>query len=58
MVTEDFAAGVVERLGRGYNTLSELRPDLIMLSVSGFGHSGPYQALAGYGLPFPRCQDS
>ena len=49
VVTENFSAGVVERLGLGYDTLSKLRPDLIMLSISGFGRSGPYQALAGYG---------
>jgi benzylsuccinate CoA-transferase BbsF subunit len=49
VVTENFAAGVVERLGLGYETLRELRPDLIMLSISGFGRSGPYRNLAGYG---------
>jgi len=49
VVTENFSAGVVERLGLGYETLSKLRPDLIMLSISGFGRSGPYRALAGYG---------
>lgn len=49
VVTENFSAGVVERLGLGYETLRKLRPDLVMLSVSGFGRSGPYQSLAGYG---------
>jgi len=49
VVTENFSAGVIERMGLGYETLSKLRPDLIMLSISGFGRSGPYQALAGYG---------
>src|SRR5579885_1610276 len=49
VVTENFAAGVVERLGLGYETLRELRPGLIMLSISGFGRTGPYRNLAGYG---------
>jgi benzylsuccinate CoA-transferase BbsF subunit len=49
VVTENFSAGVIERMGLGYETLSKLRPDLVMLSISGFGRSGPYQALAGYG---------
>jgi benzylsuccinate CoA-transferase BbsF subunit len=49
IVTENFAAGVIERMGLGYETLSKLRPDLIMLSMSGFGRSGPYRSLPGYG---------
>jgi benzylsuccinate CoA-transferase BbsF subunit len=49
VVTENFAAGVIERLGLGYETLRKMRPDLIMLSISGFGRTGPYRAVAGYG---------
>ena len=45
VVAENFAAGVLERLGFGYERLKELRPDVIYVSNCGFGHTGPY---AGY----------
>lgn len=41
-VTENFAAGVMARLGFGYERLKELRPDIVYVSTSGFGHQGPY----------------
>jgi benzylsuccinate CoA-transferase BbsF subunit len=44
-VTENFAAGVLDRLGFGYAELKRLRPDIIYVSNCGFGHAGPY---AGY----------
>ncbi len=42
VLTENFAAGVLERLGFGYDTLAALRPDIIYVSNSGFGYTGPY----------------
>src|SRR5215203_4946232 len=42
-VTENFAAGVMDRLGFGYDRLRELRPDVVYVSNSGFGHTGPYR---------------
>ena len=41
VVTENFAAGVLERWGFGYERLRELRPDVIYVSNCGFGHDGP-----------------
>jgi crotonobetainyl-CoA:carnitine CoA-transferase CaiB-like acyl-CoA transferase len=41
VVTESFAAGTFERWGLGYPVLSEIRPDVIYVSMCGFGHSGP-----------------
>jgi crotonobetainyl-CoA:carnitine CoA-transferase CaiB-like acyl-CoA transferase len=49
VVTENFAAGVLERLGFGYERLKEIRPDVIYVSNSGFGHSGPYRAYKTWG---------
>jgi len=49
VVTENFAAGVLERLGFGYERLTEIRPDIIYVSNSGFGHSGPYRAFKTWG---------
>src|SRR5579875_29892 len=46
---ENFAPGVIDRLGLGYETLRELRPDIIMISLSGFGQSGPKRDYVAYG---------
>ena len=49
VVTENFAAGVLERLGFGYERLKEIRPDIIYVSNCGFGHSGPYEKYKTWG---------
>ncbi len=41
VVIENFRAGVLDRLGLGYDQLKAVNDDLIMLSVSGFGRGGP-----------------
>ncbi len=48
-VTENFAAGVMERLGLGYDDLRAAREDIIYVSNSGFGHSGPYASFKTWG---------
>ena len=40
IVIENFAYGVLERWGLSYENMKELRPDIIYLSMSGFGHTG------------------
>lgn len=42
---ENFRVGVVERLGLGYDTLSEHNPRLVYCSLSGFGPVGPLALL-------------
>jgi benzylsuccinate CoA-transferase BbsF subunit len=42
VVSENFAAGVLDRMGFGYEELKKIRPDIIYVSNCGFGHSGPY----------------
>ncbi len=42
VVTENFASGVLARLGFSYEELKKLRPDIIYVSNCGFGHVGPY----------------
>ena len=49
VVVENFAAGVIERLGLGYDALRLAKPDIIMLSSSGTGHSGPDKDYVAYG---------
>ncbi len=49
VVVENYAAGVFERLGLGYDALSAARPDLIMVASSGAGHTGPDRDYVAYG---------
>ena len=45
---ENFRPGVMERLGYGPGTLMQRWPSLIALSLSGFGHSGPWSGRPAY----------
>ena len=49
VVVENFATGVMERLSIGYEELTKQNPDLIMASISGYGHTGPQRKYMGYG---------
>lgn len=49
MVIENYASGVVEKWGLGYDELCKVKPDIIMISMPAFGHSGPYRNHIGYG---------
>jgi crotonobetainyl-CoA:carnitine CoA-transferase CaiB-like acyl-CoA transferase len=49
VVVENFAAGSIARMGLGYETLKQLRPDLVMLSMSGYGQTGPYSTHLSFG---------
>ena len=42
VVITNMVTGVPEKMGIGFDVLSKIRPDLIMLSCSGYGTSGPY----------------
>ncbi len=49
VVVENFAAGMMERWGLGYNELKKLRPDIIMLRTSNQGQTGPLAQQPGLG---------
>jgi len=53
VVVENFATGVMERLGLSYDVLCELNPRIILASIAGYGHTGPYQNYMGYGPAIP-----
>jgi len=48
LTIENMRPGVMDKLGLGYKDLVKVKPDIIMLSSSGFGSIGPYREYAGY----------
>jgi crotonobetainyl-CoA:carnitine CoA-transferase CaiB-like acyl-CoA transferase len=42
IVTENFKAGTLDKLGIGYEQISKINPQIIFASINGFGSSGPY----------------
>jgi formyl-CoA transferase len=48
ILVENFRPGTLERWGLGWEELSAIRPELIMVRISGFGQTGPYAERAGY----------
>ncbi|MBF8268134.1 MAG: hypothetical protein HW388_1642 [Dehalococcoidia bacterium] len=48
IVIENFATGVMERLGVGYEELRRVKPDIIMLSSQGLGRTGPLSDAIAY----------
>ena len=49
VVTENFAAGVLERMGLGYEQLKSIKDDIIYVSNCGFGQTGPYSEFKSWG---------
>jgi crotonobetainyl-CoA:carnitine CoA-transferase CaiB-like acyl-CoA transferase len=49
VVCESFTAGAMARMGLGYEVLREVNPDLVMLSTSLMGQTGPLANFSGYG---------
>ena len=49
VVIENFAVGVIERLGLSYEVARAARPDIIMVSSSGTGRTGPNKDYVAYG---------
>ena len=48
-VTENFAAGVLDKWGFGYEALRRIKPDIVYVSNCGFGHVGPYAKFKTWG---------
>jgi len=49
VLIENFRPGTLEGWGMGYEALSERNPGLVMLRISGYGQTGPYRDLPGFG---------
>lgn len=52
VVVESFTPGVMERLGLGYKVLRSVNPQIIMLSTSANGNTGPEARYVGYAPMF------
>ncbi|MFQ5380786.1 MAG: CaiB/BaiF CoA transferase family protein, partial [Dehalococcoidia bacterium] len=52
VVAQNMRPGVLERLGLGYEALAEVKPDIIMLSSSAVGSTGPHRSYVGYAPVF------
>ncbi|QDY71385.1 CaiB/BaiF CoA transferase family protein [Qingshengfaniella alkalisoli] len=48
VAAESFRAGVMTRLGLGYDALRDVKRDIVMVSVSSSGQTGPESHFAGY----------
>jgi formyl-CoA transferase len=49
VLVENFRPGTLESWGMGWDELSALNPGLVMLRISGYGQTGPYRDLPGFG---------
>ena len=49
VLIENFRPGTLEGWGLSYEALSRDNPGLVMLRISGYGQSGPYRDLPGFG---------
>jgi formyl-CoA transferase len=49
VVVENFRPGTLERWGLGPDQLTAVRPDVVLVRISGYGQTGPYRDRAGFG---------
>ena len=48
VLVENYATGVMEHLGLGYDEVKKLRPDIVYMSLAAFGRSGAFKNLTGF----------
>lgn len=48
VIIENFSLGTMEKMGISYDAARRLRPDIIYLSLTAFGRSGPLKDFAGF----------
>ena len=49
VVINNFAAGVIEKMGFGYEAVKKVNPNAVMITLSGYGDTGPYSHYVAYG---------
>lgn len=50
VVVESFTPHVMAKFGLDYKSLTAIKPDLIMISMSGYGQNGPWRDFSAYGM--------
>ena len=50
VVAESFTPRVMAQHGLDYESLRKIKPDLIMISLSGYGQNGPWRDYSAYGM--------
>lgn len=50
VVMHNFRPGVMERIGLDYNSVKQIKPDIIYAAISGYGAEGPWKDLPGQDL--------
>jgi formyl-CoA transferase len=48
IVVENFKTGTMESWGVGYEAVRKVKPDIVYVSITGWGQFGPYSGRAGY----------
>lgn len=49
VLIQNFASGVLVRLGLGFEVLQEINPRIVLANISGYGQRGPYKDYMAYG---------
>jgi len=49
VLVNNFAHGVIDKMGFGYEAVRKIKPDIIMASLTGYGDTGPYRDYIAYG---------
>jgi formyl-CoA transferase len=50
VLIENFRPGTLEGWGMGWKDLKKINPGLVMLRISGYGQTGPYRDMPGFGV--------
>jgi len=50
VLIENFRPGTLEAWGMGWEELQKINPGLVMLRISGYGQTGPYRDMPGFGV--------
>jgi len=55
VVIDNFPPRVMENFKLGYSVLTEIKPDIIVISMPGYGATGPWRDFPGFALAFDQA---